>query len=148
MPGGNTTTLACGTEMCSIPAQSCCIDQSGRGATCVTGTDCAGATPEDGGGAQGEGDAQGAGGDQVGGNEGESAALKCSGAANCGAGTICCVDQNGSSACAVSCKRDEAQLCDPAAGSSGCGDAGACSSMNIRDWGLPRTFGTCGGVGM
>jgi hypothetical protein len=30
---------------------------------------------------------------------------------------------------------------------SGCGDAGACSSMNIRDWNLPRTFGTCGGIG-
>ncbi len=80
---------------------------------------------------------------------GDMAGIKCSGAANCGAGTVCCISQNGASACAASCSRNGAQLCDPAvaAAASGCGDAGACSSMNIGDWGLPDTFGTCGGVG-
>jgi hypothetical protein len=75
------------------------------------------------------------------------AALKCSGAANCASGMVCCIGPNGASACAASCTRDQAQLCDPNAMMSGCGDAGACSSMNIGDWGLPRTFATCGGLG-
>jgi hypothetical protein len=38
-------------------------------------------------------------------------------------------------------------LCDPNAAPSGC-DAGVqCSSNNIGDWGLPRTYATCGGKG-
>jgi hypothetical protein len=84
-----------------------------------------------------------------GGNPKDSIALQCSGSANCGGGKVCCVSSTkgvASSECLPSCGPDSAQLCDPSATSSGCGDAGACSNQNIGDWGLPGTFGTCGGV--
>jgi hypothetical protein len=43
---------------------------------------------------------------------------------------------------------NSAQLCDPNATNSGCSQAaGACTSTNITDWGLPAGFATCGGVG-
>jgi hypothetical protein len=126
-PGGNTTTFPCGSQSCSIATQICCVAQNGRGAVCVSGSDCAAADA---------------------GQPGDLAGLKCTGAANCAQGTVCCIDPSGNSACAASCDQNGAQLCDPAAANPGCGDAGACSSRNIGDWGLPRTFGTCGGIGM
>ena len=133
-PGGSVTMIACGSTQCSISTQTCCISPNGDTAMCVTGTDC------------------GAGVD--GGQQGElPTGLKCSGASNCAQGTVCCVSAVGngpvSSSCSPTCPATGAQLCNPAAGTSGCaGDAGACSSTNIGDWGLPATFGTCGGIGM
>lgn len=72
---------------------------------------------------------------------GDTAALKCSGAANCAAGTVCCVrDQNGNAAseCKPTCGNNEAQLCDPTAANTGCPSADPCSSNNIGDWGKLR----------
>jgi hypothetical protein len=40
------------------------------------------------------------------------------------------------------------QLCNPAAPDSGCPHADPCSTSNIQDWGLPQSFGTCGGRGV
>jgi hypothetical protein len=82
--------------------------------------------------------------------------LKCTGQANCAAGSICCVSPTmtgAASACVVgtTCGANSAQLCDPGAAPTGCpADAGmgsACSSANIGDWGLKPPFATCGGKG-
>jgi hypothetical protein len=134
-PGGNTSSLACGSAQCSIPAQVCCVSGGGNGAgggvfayACVMGASCPMAM----------------------GNNNPPTALKCSSSANCNAGTVCCVKQNGQdteSSCQVTCGNNDAQLCDPAAASSGCAAGVMCSAANIGDWGLPRSFATCGGVG-
>jgi hypothetical protein len=133
-PGGTISTIPCGNTQCAIPGETCCILDN-NGAVCIiAGTNCAAVV----GGA----------------NQGEGAGLKCSGAANCAPGTVCCLSQDpitGAtvSVCAAACAAGDPQLCDPAALVTGCaGDAGVCSSNNIDDWGLPATFGTCGGVGM
>lgn len=131
-PGGTTQTLTCGASQCAIPAQSCCVYQTQPTWTymCTNGSTC----PQlDGGGNQGTG-------------------LQCSGAANCTQGTLCCVyqdaNQNVASSCMQTCPAKGAQLCDPKASSSGCApDAGVCSPSNIADWGLPKGYATCGGVG-
>lgn len=131
-PGGNTTSIACGSTTCIIPAESCCVSEVAGGGnnayTCVLGSTCP--TPPGGG---------------------DTAALKCSGAANCIAGTVCCVrDDNGNAAseCKTSCGNGEAQLCDPRAADAGCPQADPCSNNNIGDWGqLPDSYGTCGGQG-
>jgi hypothetical protein len=133
-PGGTTQTLACGGSQCAIPGQSCCVYQTNPTWTylCVGGSAC----PQlDGGG---------------GGNP--PTGLQCSGAANCGQGTLCCVyqdaNQKTASSCMQTCPAKGAQLCDPNASSSGCAaDAGTCSPANIGDWGLPKGYATCGGVG-
>lgn len=135
-PGGDTTSIACGATSCPIPAESCCVtdlpNNGGRSYACVAGSSCPAA----------------AGG-------GDTTALKCSSAANCAAGTVCCVMQtNGvtTSACQATCVSgkgtDTAQLCDPKAPDGGGCPAGApCSNDSIGDWGLPKTFATCGGKG-
>lgn len=137
-PGGNTTSIACGSTTCALPAQTCCVYPFANpppdfSYSCATGAGC----PDAGGGGGGGG--------------GNVTALKCSGAANCPASTVCCVSQTNagtSSDCQTACTKNQAQLCDPAAMPSGCaGDAGACSNANIGDWGLPGSFGTCGGKG-
>jgi hypothetical protein len=84
------------------------------------------------------------------GNNGDTVALKCSGAANCAAGTVCCVRQvnNGAASdCKASCTQNEAQLCDKGATPTGCATSVSCSSKNIGDWSLPDTYATCGGKG-
>jgi hypothetical protein len=84
------------------------------------------------------------------GGGGDTAALACSGQANCPAGTVCCVhDAQGGAAseCKSACTNGQAQLCDPNAAISGCANGVKCSSHNISDWNLPATFATCGGVG-
>jgi hypothetical protein len=132
-PGGDTTKIACGATTCPIPAESCCVIDLDRGTAyaCVAGTTCPRAP-------RGEGD-------------GRSAALRCSSAANCAAGTVCCVreerEERTVSECKATCADREEQLCDPALadGGSGCPANERCSTESIRDWGLPRTFGTCGG---
>lgn len=141
-PGGSTSTLSCGSATCSIPAQSCCITNppgpNNFAFACVTGGCAVDAGP-------------GGGGDPP-------TALKCSGQANCGPGTVCCVSTGNNtttSECKASCGGggggggDTAQLCDPAApaASNGCPQNAPCSTNNIGDWGLPNTFGTCGGQG-
>jgi hypothetical protein len=141
-PGGNANVLACGSTACAIPSQVCCVDRVGGGTAsyqCVTGATC----PVVDAGAGNNGD--------------PPTALQCAGAANCGGGTVCCVQRTGgvtSSSCKASCGgQNAAQLCDPkaAAASSGCpADAGTlsqCLTRDIADWGLPATFATCGGVG-
>jgi len=132
-PGGNTQTLSCGAGSCSLPAQSCCVyDTTPSTYACVDGPSC---PLLDGGGGGGQG-----------------TALQCSGAANCPQGTVCCVfeqpNKQVASACQQTCANNQAQLCDPTAAVSGCAaDAGACSSANVSDWGLPKGYATCGGVG-
>jgi hypothetical protein len=137
-PGGDTSQLTCGTASCAIPAQTCCIapvpGDPNRSYSCVVGSTC---PRPDGGGGRGDG---------------EIVALKCSSGANCGAGTVCCVTQsNGvtSSECKATCGQDEAQLCDQKAADAGtgCPQNAPCSHDNIGDWGLPRTYATCGGKG-
>lgn len=132
-PGGDTKSIACGATTCPIPSEACCVSELAAGGNnsfaCVVGGTC----PRPAGG-------------------GVTAALACSGAANCSAGTICCVsDNNGAaaSACKPSCGKNEAQLCDPKAGDAGgCTPAAPCSNDNISDWGkLPDTYATCGGQG-
>ena len=135
-PGGDMTRLACGGASCAIPGVSCCIYQLNNGPpdfayACVTGTTC----PARGG-------------------AGDSTLLQCAGAANCAAGKVCCVkDRAGvvSSSCETTCVAaagaKTAQLCDPAAATTGCTATAPCSHDNIGDWGLPNTFATCGGVG-
>ena len=134
-PGGTTQTLACGGSQCAIPGQSCCVYPTNPSWTylCVGGSSCPQLDAGGGGGKQGTG-------------------LQCSGAANCGQGTLCCVYQDVNkqvvSSCQTSCPPNGAQLCDPNASSSGCApDAGTCSPANIADWGLPKGYATCGGVG-
>ncbi|HSO38917.1 MAG TPA: hypothetical protein VLT33_40590 [Labilithrix sp.] len=126
-PGGNTSVLACGSTSCAIPAETCCVSQVGGGGTAYG---CAVSCMAGGGG-------------------GGDTALKCSGQANCAAGTVCCVRQvnNGAaSECKASCTNKEAQLCSLTAAVSGCVGS-MCSSQNIGDWGLPTTYATCGGQG-
>ncbi len=135
-PGGSTSSITCGATTCSIPAETCCVYPVANpppsvSYACAVGSGCPAPTT---------------GGDPA-------TALKCSSAVNCPANTVCCVSQVGntvSSACQSSCTNQQAQLCDPnvAQGASGCAaDAGACSNSQIGDWGLPKTFGTCGGKG-
>ena len=137
-PGGNLTSLPCGTATCAIPSDRCCAypvqnPPPDFSYLCATGASC----PAAGGG----------------GGANKPTELTCSGAANCPTGTVCCVvDMNNvlSSACHAACNPaggKEAQLCDPAATPTGCGaDAGTCSNNNIGDWGLANSFGTCGGI--
>lgn len=128
-PGGNTTQINCGATACPIPAQECCVAQTnaGRAYGCVSvDAGCGG------------------------GGGGDVAALQCTSQANCPANTVCCVSatNNGAtSACQASCTGDQAQLCDPSATNTGCSAQDPCSHDNIGDWGLPRTFATCGGKG-
>lgn len=135
-PGGDTANVACGATTCPIPAEICCVSDvpnGGRGYVCVAGATCP--TPAGGG---------------------DTTALQCTSAANCAAGTVCCVKQDKgvtASACQPSCGGgtgggDTAQLCDRGApDGGGCPASAPCSNENIGDWGLPRTFATCGGRG-
>jgi hypothetical protein len=135
-PGGNTQNVACGSNACSIPAQSCCVyeTQPTWSYACIDGTSC---PVLDAGAGTGGG--------------GQGTALACSGAANCADGTVCCVYENANkqvqSSCMSSCPANGAQLCDPNAPVSGCAASAACSTANISDWGLPKGFATCGGIG-
>lgn len=134
-PGGSTTSITCGTTMCALPAQTCCVYPLANPPPDFSYACAVGACADAGGGGGGP----------------DVTALKCSGAANCPASTVCCVSQTNagtSSDCQASCTNKQAQLCDPAATPTGCaGDAGVCSNANIGDWGLPGSFGTCGGKG-
>jgi hypothetical protein len=134
-PGGTTSSLPCGTATCGIPAETCCVSnsRSGRSYACVTGAAC----PTGGAGA-------------------ETTGLKCSSSANCALDLVCCISvQNGAASAqcvpAASCVlvdggHDTAQLCDPKAAVTGCALNHPCSSTHVGDWGLPSSFGTCGGV--
>jgi hypothetical protein len=137
-PGGSMSSLPCGSTQCAIPAEVCCVSANANpppdfSYACYTGT-----CPVDDAGAVGAGG---------------PTALQCSGAANCPANTVCCVTQQPgggvASSCVATCDpAGSAQLCDPNAANSGCSqDAGACSSANVTDWGLPSSYATCGGVG-
>lgn len=139
-PGGSATALSCGTASCVIPSESCCLTEAGGtfSFSCVVGSSCPGAASDAGGNGTGQ--------------NGDTATLKCTSAANCAGGTVCCVSAVNSgvtSECKTSCGGggDTAQLCDPASATPGCPAAEPCSSKDIGDWGLPPTFGTCGGKG-
>ena len=142
-PGGNANTLPCGNAACAIPGQACCVFQNATpppdfSYACYNGG-CPSPSADAGADAQG------------GGGGGGVTALSCSGAANCPPNTVCCVTEIPPivrSDCRAACGPSQAQLCDPRAAISGCApDAGACSSANVTDWGLPNTYATCGGVG-
>jgi len=148
-PGGNTTSVPCGTATCSLATQVCCVVRS-NGATvyqCANGS-CS--NPDAGLPTGGNG----------GGGGGNVTSLKCTAQANCAMGSICCIRQAGgggqggvASECVVgtTCPGNGAQLCDPSATPTGCPAGGGkdtmCSSNNIGDWGLSAPFATCGGVG-
>ena len=126
-PGGNTASLPCGTTTCAIPGQVCCVSQLQNAPppfayACATATTC----PRN------------------------DTALACSSSANCPANEVCCVHPNtagATSSCQAACGANDAQLCDPNALPTGCPQNATCSNANITDWGLPGTFGTCGGKG-
>ena len=131
-PGGTAQSLPCGSTSCAIPDESCCVYDI-PAFLCVIGPVCPVL-------------------DAGGGGRGTGTGLTCSGAANCSAGTLCCVFENASkqvvSTCMTACPSGGAQLCDPNAASSGCAPgAGACSSKNVTDWDIPSTYATCGGIG-
>ena len=128
-PGGNASSLPCGTTTCALPAESCCVSDLGNGSlgyACIaTGAAC------------GSGGAN-------------ATALSCSATANCPAGSVCCASdatKPTSSQCRSACGAKEAQLCDPKAATTGCAASAPCSSQNIADWGLSTAYATCGGVG-
>jgi hypothetical protein len=81
-------------------------------------------------------------------------ALGCTSTATCTNGNVCCVRPNDLmvgpqghiSECRGMCDSDDGQLCDPSAATSGCAASAPCSSANVTSWGVPSTFGTCGGV--
>lgn len=130
-PGGTTSTIKCGSTTCAIPAQTCCVDTLPGNMTAYgCATTCPGLDAGGGGGI-------------------DTAALKCSGQANCAAGTVCCVRQVNNAAaseCKASCAGTEAQLCDVNVAASGC-NGNTCSNNNIGDWNLPPSYATCGGKG-
>jgi hypothetical protein len=124
IPDGGATMLACGPNLsCNLQVEQCCV-QTGNGPPKYT---CAATCPQN------------------------ATALKCRSAADCG-NDVCCASntQPVTSQCKPQCAPKEAQLCDPdpkaPPKASYCGDAGACSSANIGDWGLPQGYGTCGGI--
>ena len=138
-PGGSASSLPCGSAQCRIPAETCCVSSNPNPPPDFFYGCYSGACPLDAGAGAGA-------------SAGAVTSLKCSGAANCAAGTVCCVYENANkqvvSDCLASCGAGQAQLCDPGAAISGCSAAsGACSSANVTDWGLPATYATCGGVG-
>ncbi len=147
-PGGDTTMIPCGGAACNIPAQVCCINTGGGGGganvkyTCTSGS-CGKIVPDGGDAAAASGN-------------GDVTALGCTGIANCGAGSICCIHQpsNGGviSECTAgkTCGNNAAQMCDPNAAAPGCPATGmnaVCSSSKIDSWGLTPPFATCGGIG-
>jgi hypothetical protein len=146
-PGGNTGSLSCGNATCAIPAEVCCLTPTSGGVAygCETGK-CAipdaGLTQGDDGGAK-QADIN-------------VVTLGCSAQANCAAGSVCCATRSDATGTVSSCQvgtscgngnggRDGIQLCDPAApaASNGCPTGQQCISDNIRDLGLPTTFGRC-----
>jgi hypothetical protein len=133
-PGGNTSTITCGSASCSLAGSFCCVYNNKNPPPefvfgCATGSGCptrAGAK--------------------------SPIALACSSAANCPASTVCCLKDDGNtirSECAATCVDSSnvttAQLCDPSAATTGCPSSDPCSSDNINDWKLPNGFATCGG---
>ena len=85
-----------------------------------------------------------------GGEAGGEGGLTCKSVVDCPPNTVCCgllVAGQPASVCKWPCGGpDEAQLCDPDAGDSGCPiEAGPCSTATNSDWGLPNGYGTCGG---
>lgn len=132
-PGGSTGAVACGTTTCTVPAESCCVSDTGGGnfAFACSGTGDGGVCPRN------------------------DVALKCEATANCSSGQVCCMRDDGNghvtSTCQATCSGGgggaSAQLCDKAAGDAGCLNQQPCSSDNISDWNLPAGFATCGGKG-
>ena len=133
-PGGDTSSIACGSTSCSLASSFCCVYTNNNPPPefvfgCATGTGCPARA-----GAQ------------------DPAALACSSAANCPANTVCCLkDTQGktSSECVTTCASSNnvkaAQLCDRTAPQTGCPASAPCSANNINDWKLPNGFATCGG---
>lgn len=130
-PGGNTQSLPCGdVKACPIPGAACCAYPAAGS----TAYQCVGGSCPVGDGPQTAWD------------------LRCSGAANCPLGTVCCLSaiaasqgvQAYRSECRVTCLAQDAQLCDPAAKTTGCLITAPCGATNIGAWGLPASWGTCG----
>ena len=134
--GGTPTAQLCGNDIngnaqytCAIPGELCCYQGAATpGFSC--GATCPIVAP---------------------GKHPGSAALACNSAANCGPGLSCCVHgENGQtvSRCEASCATAAAQLCeyyaDPAV--NGCPVTAPCSHAFVNEFGLPATYGTCGGV--
>jgi hypothetical protein len=143
-PGGDATTLNCGSVNCSLPNQACCIypilsPPPPFYSACSSGSTCPALAPDSGYDA------------------GTATELRCEVQANCPANNVCCLEAPSSGAIHAHCISGSscvstdgglkvALICDPSLGDAGCGEAGACSSTNISTWSLPSGFGTCGGV--
>ena len=136
-PGGTVSQIACGSTSCSLATDFCCVYRANNPPPeflfdCASGSGCP-TNPA---------------------ANNDATALACSSAANCPPSTVCCVNDNGRrvwSQCQTACTSgsgvQSAQLCDPTAATTGCPTSQPCSSNSIGDWGLPRGFATCGGVG-
>jgi hypothetical protein len=120
--------LGCGSSTCQSFEACCVYDLSGASPQ----YECHATCPAPQGGAQ-------------------LSVLACTSTADCPGGVCCIHRTNGQSvsACETQCNaaNNEAQLCDPQATSSGCPSDLQCSTSSASDWGLPSTFGTCGGQG-
>lgn len=110
-------TLACGKTTCMPPSQLCCISQNNGQSvfTCQNGMTCT--DPNDLG-------------------------LRCTTAADCPMGDVCCFDNNTKIAsCTATCGDGNTQLCDPKAMRSGCPQGQQCSAGGGDN--LPQNLGTC-----
>lgn len=124
-PGGNATQISCGAATCNIATTACCAIPAGVG--CFTcGSTCPSRVPT----------------------------LRCTRRSNCGSGQVCCIQRSGDGAVGSQCvlagtcgndgNTHRAELCDPSSATVCAPER--CLSNNIEAWGLPGTFGTCGGV--
>jgi hypothetical protein len=123
--------LRCGARTCLLPAEQCCVYESPTGGpsqyACTTSANCPNRPPSQ-----------------------NSVALQCEAAANCPAGTRCCIiDSQGNlhSRCQDGCPApNAATLCDRSAIPTGCPGNAPCSTNNSESWSLNSNFATCGGI--
>ena len=133
-PGGDTARMTCGMTSCDLSSERCCIYPATLPPPefffrCVAGLRCP--THDD---------------------TYPATELTCASRANCSPGLACCIIDYGlglhGSECRSDCAGNEIeQLCEVAAPDSGCPPTLPCSQTNIRDWGLPSGYATCGGHG-
>ncbi len=127
-PGGDTTSLPCGSMTCAIPSESCCAYRSSTQPGLYTGvcaTTCAPPSGTD---------------DRV-------SALKCSGPANCpSTAPRCCYHQTSNGATETTCQTQcgtsfsDAVLCDPNQPNS-CGFQRSCEHFTGNS--MPPTWAYC-----
>ncbi len=127
-PGGNTTSLPCGTMTCAIPTESCCAYHSATQPGLYTGVCATTCAPPSG-------------------TNDRVATLKCSGPSNCpSSAPRCCYHQMSSGAVETSCQTScgsgsaDVMLCDPSMPSI-CGFQRSCQHFAGNT--MPATWGYC-----